>query len=395
MQLAHLVTHPIQYQAPLLRRVAADPDIQLKVFFASDLSVRKFVDAGFGRPIEWDVPLLGGYEYEFLPALRNSNNLSFWRPMNYGFAARLRAGRFDALWVHGYSRPQHWLSMLLAKRMGMKVLLRDDATLISCERGAVKLALKRVFFRTLIKIVDAFLPVGTLNRNYFLHYGAARNRIFDMPWAVDNARFQAGARSASATRENLRNLLGLERNRPIILFVGKLIERKRPADVLEAYARMVLSGDGANPYLLYIGEGKLRQQLEARAAALRLDAVKFLGFKNQSELPAFYDLCDLFVMPTVYEPWGLVVNEVMNAGRAVVISDEVGCAPDLVENGVNGLVFRARDVGDLSRVLSEVLADPVRLAQMGAKSLGRINTWSFEEDVQGLRAALGISRETI
>jgi glycosyltransferase involved in cell wall biosynthesis len=239
------------------------------------------------------------------------------------------------------------------------------------------------------------LPVGTLNRNYFLHYGAARNRIFDMPWAVDNARFQAGARSARATRENLRNLLGLERNRPIILFVGKLIERKRPADVLEAYARMVLSGDGANPYLLYIGEGKLRQQLEARAAALRLDAVKFLGFKNQSELPAFYDLCDLFVMPTVYEPWGLVVNEVMNAGRAVVISDEVGCAPDLVENGVNGLVFRARDVGDLSRVLSEVLADPVRLAQMGAKSLGRINTWSFEEDVQGLRAALGISRETI
>src|SRR5260370_41751959 len=125
---------------------------------------------------------------------------------------------------------------------------------------------------------------------------------------------------------------------------------------------MVRGGGAAvTTFLLYIGEGHLRNQLEARATALGLDSVKFLGFKNQSELPAFYDMCDLFVMPTVYEPWGLVVNEVMNARRAVVISDEVGCAPDLVENGINGLVFRARDVADLSRALAEILADPILL----------------------------------
>jgi glycosyltransferase involved in cell wall biosynthesis len=181
----------------------------------------------------------------------------------------------------------------------------------------------------------------------------------------------------------------LEANRPGVLFAGKLIERKRPGDLLEAYVQMVRAGGpGARAYLVYIGEGQLRPQLEARASALRLDSLRFLGFKNQNDLAAFYGLCDVFVMPSVYEPWGLVVNEVMNAGRAVVISDEVGCGPDLIRDGVNGMVFPARDIVALRRALSEILADPARLSQMGKKSLERITNWSFEEDVQGLRAAL-------
>ena len=118
--------------------------------------------------------------------------------------------------------------------------------------------------------------------------------------------------------------------------------------------------------------------------------MRFLGFKNQSELPAYYDLCDLFVMPTVFEPWGLVVNEVMNAGRAVIVSDQVGCAPDLVRDGNNGFIYQAGNVADLHRVLRIALADPVRLKDMGRRSLDIINRWSFEDDVQGLRDALGL-----
>ncbi len=391
LRVAYLATHPIQYQAPLLRRIAKEPDIHLKAFFASDVSIGSFRDSGFNTTIRWDIPLLDGYDYEFLPAMDSIHHVSTLRPFSRGLGKRLRSGQFEVLWVHGYARPQHCLSMIAAKRLGMKVLLRDDATPISCERGNTKLIMKRAFFRTLTKIVDAFLAVGTLNRQYYLEYGAKPDQIFDVPWAVDNELFQARARNATTKRAALRNSLGLGRNRAVILFVGKLMERKRPGDLLEAYGRMVRGGNGgATPYLLYVGDGKLRKQLEARAAELNLNSVKFLGFKSQGELPAFYDLCDVFAMPTVREPWGLVVNEVMNAGRAIVISDEVGCAPDLVENGVNGLVFRARDVADLSRALSEILADPIRLAQMGVKSLERINKWGFEEDVRGLRAALAM-----
>jgi glycosyltransferase involved in cell wall biosynthesis len=388
IRLAYLVTHPIQYQAPLLKRIAKEPDIRLKAFFASDLSVGSFRDSDFGATIRWDVPLLDGYDHEFLPAVGNVHRVSTLRPLSRGLGNRLRSGRFGALWVHGYARPQHWAAMLSAKRLGMKVLLRDEATAIGNKRGLARRLAKQAFFACLGRIVDAFLTIGTLNQEYYRRYGIGKERIFPMPYAVDNRLFQLHVQNAAPHREELRRSLGIKVGRPIVLFVGKLIQRKRPGDLLEAYARMPRGVRTATPYLLYIGEGQLRNQLETRAAMLGLDSVKFLGFKNQSELPAFYDLCDVFVMPTVYEPWGLVVNEVMNAGRAVVISDEVGCAPDLVENGVNGLVFRARDVADLSRALSDILADPIRLAEMGAKSLQRINHWSFEEDVQGLRAAL-------
>jgi glycosyltransferase involved in cell wall biosynthesis len=388
IRLAYLVTHPIQYQAPLLKRIAKEPDIRLKAFFASDLSVGSFHNSDFSATIKWDVPLLDGYDHEFLPAVGNVHRVSTLRPFSRGLGKRLRSGRFGALWVHGYARPQHWTAMLIAKRLGMKVLLRDEATAIGNKRGFGRRLAKQGFFAWLGRIVDGFLTIGTLNREYYRHYGIGEERIFPMPYAVDNRLFQSYVQQAAPRREDLRSSLGLNAGRPIILFVGKLIERKRPGDLLEAYACTLRGGAAATPYLLYIGEGHLRNQLEDRATALGLDSVKFLGFKNQSELPAFYDLCDLFVMPTVYEPWGLVVNEVMNAGRAVVISDEVGCAPDLVENGINGLVFRARDVHDLSRALGEILADPIRLAKMGTKSLERINRWSFEEDIQGLRAAL-------
>jgi hypothetical protein len=109
IRLAYLVTHPIQYQAPLLRRIAEDRDIDLTVFYGSDISTKGYRDAGFDRVIKWDVPLLNGYRYEFLPAVGRTDRLSFWRPFNYGLAKRLKAGRFDVLWVHGYARWFHWI----------------------------------------------------------------------------------------------------------------------------------------------------------------------------------------------------------------------------------------------------------------------------------------------
>lgn len=389
MRLAYLVTHPIQYQAPLLRRIAAERDIQLKVFFASDLSVRSFLDRSFGRQIHWDVPLLEGYEYEFLPSFGSRDRLSFVRPMNYGLASRLKAGRFDALWVHGYMRWHHWTAMAVAKRLGMKVLVRDEATSISSPRGALKKSIKKAFFTSLRRIADRFLAIGTLNAAYYRQQNIPSANIFMMPYAVDNTFFRDRATDCASGREILRHALGLERGRPVILYAGKLNARKSPSDLLEAFA--LLSGEGRcepHPYLLYVGDGEMRRELERGASGRGWNAIRFLGFRNQTEMPAFYDLCDVFVMPSTIEPWGLVVNEAMNAGKAIIVSDRVGCAPDLVRDGENGFIFKAGDVADLARVLCEMLACPDRCAAMGRCSLEIINRWSFEEDVQGLRAAL-------
>ncbi len=390
VRLAYLVTHPIQYQAPLLRRIAEEPDIDLTVFFCSDFSVAGFMDRGFGRTIEWDVPLLEGYRHEFLPAFGRKDAVSFWRPLNYGLARRLRQGRFDVLWVHGYARLFHWAAIVAAKRLGMKVLLRDEATRISAQRGPIKRLFKRAFMLWLRSVCDGFLAIGSANRDYYRSYGVADERIFLMPYAVDNEFFAApDAGDGSASVDDLRQRLRLDPGRPVILFASKLIARKRPHDLLDAYAR--LSEDGRaepHPYLLFVGDGPERESLERRVTELDWHSVRILGFCNQRELPAYYRLCDVFVLPSVDEPWGLVVNEVMNAGRPVIVSDRVGCARDLVCHGENGYLFEAGNVGDLRKALGQILYNPVRCRAMGRRSQEIVKAWDFEADVDGLTLAV-------
>jgi glycosyltransferase involved in cell wall biosynthesis len=394
LRLAYLVTHPIQYQAPLLRRVAREPDIDFKVFFGTDFSARAFKAAEFGRVIEWDVPLLDGYASEVLPIVlgRGATGvlppLDFWRPLNRGLGRRLSEGGFDALWIHGYAHWTHLVAMAAAARRRIKVLLRDEATAISKDRGAAKRLAKQFFFLGIDRLVDAYLAIGTLNHEYYLANGIPESRIFPVPYAVDNVRFIAEASDAGRTREELRRALGLAPGRPILLFAAKLIERKRPAELIAAFANVHADPTARRPYLLLAGDGPLRPALEAQAAEQAPDAVGFLGFLKQSELPRYYDLCDAFILPSAEEAWGLVVNEVMCAGRAVIVSDKVGAGRDLVRPGDNGAIFRSDDLDDMSRAMREVLADPNRLKAMGQSSRKIIDEWSFEQDIRGLRWAL-------
>src|SRR5262249_43796135 len=139
VRLAYLATHPIQYQSPLLRLIAAEPGISLKVFYRSPMGLKPYEDAGFRQTIAWDTPLLDGFEHEFLPALDDPMRVTrYLRPINYGLGRQLREGRFDVLWVHGYARAFHLGAMLTAKRLGLKVMLRDEFTQISLPRGPLK-----------------------------------------------------------------------------------------------------------------------------------------------------------------------------------------------------------------------------------------------------------------
>jgi glycosyltransferase involved in cell wall biosynthesis len=391
VRIAYLVTHPIQYQAPLLRRIAQEATVDLTVFFCSNFSVSTFTDPEFGRSIAWDVPLLEGYKHEFLPTWTRADRVSFWRPWNYGLVKRLRKGEFDVLWVHGYRRYLHLAAMLAARLMGMRVMLRDEATLISSRYGPLKRAAKWMLFRVLTRLCTDFLAIGTLNREYYLRFGVDKDRIFMMPYAVDNRFFRMASLAAAADREALRSSLGLKKGRPIILYASKLIARKRPADLLEAYIRLSDNTQTPpTPYLIFVGDGEARPELERRVAELGWDSVKFLGFKNQTELPSYYDLCDVFVLPSEREPWGLVINEVMSAGCAAIVSDRVGCSADLVRNGYNGYVVEVGNVEALSEALRLMFEVPGRCHVMGRRSLEIIQEWGFEQDVAGLKEALSI-----
>lgn len=389
IKLAYLVSHPIQYQAPLLRMLAQQPGIDLTVFYCSKISLNQFTDPEFRTAITWDVPLLEGYKHRFLPALGRDDTLGFLKPFVRGLKCELKRGQFDALWVHGWGRWSHIRAIAIGHRLGLMVLLRGEAGLHLDAPSGVKKWAKDLFVRWLLPKVDRYLAIGSQNRAFYLHCGVDPRKLYDVPYAVDNEFFRKRAEEASRSREELRRSLGLEPGRPVILYAGKLTARKRANDLVEAYRR--LSSDGRTEpraYLLIVGDGELSADLQQRARETGWASIRFMGFKNQTELPRYYDLCDVFVLPSVQEPWGLVINEVMNAGRAVIVSDEVGCGPDLVRQGENGYVFRAGDIADLSRALRDVLADPGKTAAMGRRSSELISRWGFTEDIVGLKQAL-------
>ena len=393
VRLAYLVSHPIQYQAPLLRRIAQEPDIDLTVFFGSDFSVRGYKDTGFAVGVKWDIPLLDGYPHEFLPKLRDSQDVGFARPLNRGIFSRLGgrggAAPFDALWVHGYATANAMHGMLAAKALGIPVLLRAESWLRDRGRSGVKLALKKLFFAGLKRMADGVLPIGTLNAEYWHHYLGDDVPQFPMPYAVDNRYFAQRALEAQAGRAELRAELGLDPARPVVLFASKLQSRKHCDHLIEAYSQLSpASGADPHPYLVIVGDGEQRAALERQAAATGFSSIRFCGFRNQSELPRFFDLATVFVLPSRHEPWGLIVNEVMNAARPAIVSDDVGCAPDLIDSGVNGCIYPVGDVGALADALRQVLETPGAAAAMGQRAFERIQSWGFEEDIVGLRHAL-------
>jgi glycosyltransferase involved in cell wall biosynthesis len=402
MRLAYLVSHPIQYQAPLLRRIAREPEIDLTVLFGSDFSVRGYQDEGFGVEVAWDTPLLEGYKSEFLRSWRDTGTVSFNSPISRGLYRRLQELQPDALWVHGYASLNSLQGILAANALGIPVLLRAESWLGDRPRSPLKLALKSLLLRALGPAIDAVLPIGSLNAAYWSRYFPTVPQ-FPMPYAVDNDWF--AARTAAAGPATLRQQLNLDPGRPVILFASKLQPRKHASQLLAAFHSLLntgvarssralgaMSGEPQLPYLLIVGDGEERARLQQQATGLGIEPhIRFTGFRNQSELPAFFRLASVFVLPSQHEPWGLIVNEAMACSCPVIVSSDVGCHPDLIPANTAtppGIVYPVGNIPALTTALRRVLSTPETSAQMGAAARARISTWSFEQDIAGLRAAL-------
>lgn len=370
MRLVYLVSHPIQYQAPLLRIISEDPEIELLVLFESMESAGAYLDKGFGTEVEWDVPLTDGYSHRLVGSLADViDSLS----------------GADVLWVHGWSSLLKLRTLEIARRRNLPVLMRGENTIAAMPDGAgIRGVLKRMFLRWIFFRCAGFLCIGADNRDYYRAHGVEDGRLFFMPYAVDNDRFDAAAKRAAAERSRLREQLDLQPGRPVVLFAGKLQPRKNPAVLIDAMRAMDRNAT-RDPYLLVVGDGEQRHPLEQGAADDPW--IRFLGFRNQSELPALYDLADVFVLASEREPWGLAVNEAMACGCAVVVSDECGCAADLVSES-NGRVVPAGDRAALTNALSDILREPDRAAAMGAESRRRMESWGFRDDLAGLKTAI-------
>ena len=362
-KLTYLLSHPIQYQAPLLRRIAKEEEIDLRVIFENNPTGSAYYDSGFKRQVEWDIPLTEGYENislsdtELLSEIKNC----------------------DMLWLHGWGSQIMRKALVLARYLGTPVLMRAENCDLAMPDGTGPRGwLKRLYIGFIFRHCQAFLAIGTENKNYYLRRSIANNRIFLMPYAVDNNSFAIKAKAAHPRRNELKAELGIAPGRKVILFAGKFMPRKHP-DILIHAVNSVDWGEGERPALIFVGGGDMEERLRALAPE-----AAFPGFKNQSELPSLYDITDVMVLPSEREPWGLAINEAMACGTAVVVSDQVGCAADLLNDGC-GRVFPFGDVQALADSLVHCLKHSEK---MGEAASTMIKQWGFAEDIEGLNQAI-------
>ena len=380
-----LATHPVQYYGAWYRALARCVD--LDVFFAHRPTPRQQGD-GFGVGFQWDVPLLDGYRHRFLRnRARRPDPSAFLGCDTPEIAALVRDGRFDAFVVHGWASRSYWQAIAACRRTGTPVLVRGDSQLRTA-RSRLRRALKYLLYRGFIPRFDAYLVVGERAREYLAHYGADPRRMFFSPHAVDNRFFGERADAARAHREALRDRWGLPKNAVVFLFSGKLIDKKRPGDFVRAVA--AIAGRDREIWGLVVGDGALRGPLEA-ATGERAAPIRFAGFLNQTAMPEAYAVSDALVLPSDGgETWGLVVNEAMASGLPAVVSDAVGCGPDLVRTGETGQVFPCGDAGALAARLGELAADRAGLAAMGAAARRHVQGYSLERAAEAVVAAVEI-----
>lgn len=380
ISLAALTSHPIQYQAPLFREIASRPNIDLTVYFGSRQGYEETHDAGFGRDVEWDVPLVEGYDHVFLEEaipLRSGSG-----PLLFNPAIARRVADHDAIWVHGYGSLTAWTAYAAAAYHGVPTVLRGEGT--PPEDRHVATRAKRAALAALFDRVDAFACIGTRNRQFYREFGIEEMRLFDAPYTVDNAFFRERRRELPDCG-TLRSEVDISQGRPVVLFVGKLIERKRPGLLLEAFLDATNPGDAT---LLFVGDGEQRHALEARARERdREGDVRFAGFVNQSQLPRYYELSDTFCLPSAEENWGLVINEAMNFGLPVVATRAVGSTEDLVDDGT-GRVVPTDDRRALADAVRDAVENSDEWRRRGEHACERIDEWGISETADGLCEAV-------
>ena len=386
-----VASHPVQYQAPLFRRLAGRPELDMHVAYCSLRGAEEAFDPEFGTTVKWDVPLLSGYPWSHVPN-KGSNAESFRGLYNPGLWKLIKAGNYDAvLSFVGYVRATFWITYLATKLSCAKFLFGTDATNLAPRDGhAWKRSFKKVVWPKLFGLADQVIVPSSGTLELMRSLGVPPDRITLTPYTVDNDWWME--QCLKVDRSAVRASWGASPGDLVILFSAKLQRWKRPFDLLQAFAQATIS----NAMLVFAGDGPLKEQLESEARALGVTSrVRFLGFVNQGILPAVYRSADVMVLPSEYEPFGVVVNEAMCCGCAVVTSDRVGAARDLVVPTEAGFVYPCGDIEALTSILRRVAADRALLESIGRTCLAHMHNWSPEHNVAATLTAIRMAVDRV
>lgn len=371
-RLAIIISHPIQYYAPLYQRLAQREDVAIKVFFTWHAGQAAVEDRGFKAPVAWDIPLTEGYEFELVRNVSSAPGTHrFFGLKNPSLVERVMIWQPDVVHITGWAWLSHLMALRALSKKGIPTLFRGDSHLLDTRQSGPRWWVKRALLKRVFSWPTAFLVTGAANRAYYEAFGVVSDRLFPCPHSIDVSRFAEPAEALEKEADRWRQQLGIARNRRVLLFAGKFEQKKRPVELMRAVQALT----NVEIVLVMVGSGELETEVKAFAAA-NPDCFRVLPFQNQSRMPVVYRLGDLFVLPSVFgETWGLAVNEALACGRPVLVSDRVGCAADLVDSSC-GWVFSWADRSALVRALTEIPESRNKLLEMGRNAMKR--AWSFD-----------------
>lgn len=317
-------SHPVQYKAPVYQQLAMLIPGRLKVIYSTDCSVRGHQDKDFGQVVAWDTPLLNGYDYLVLNNERGVPLQGFRSLKGRGIFKLLNAEKPAAVLISQFLYEGDLVTYLSCLILRIPIWIRHETQDEAFQRRPWKRMLRALAYRIVYSGVSHAFFIGQLNREHLLRHGMKETRLSFAPYCVDSPIPGMSGETKTATRREMRSKLGLRATETVILFSGKLIPKKAPDLILEAF-RLLSEERKRATRIVFLGSGVMMDELKAKAAPFAGNVI-FAGFLNQSDLPGYYLAADMLILPSrrMGETWGLVVNEALHAGCGVIVSESVG-----------------------------------------------------------------------
>lgn len=381
-KLAIITTHPIQYNAPWFKLLNSNGKVHPKVFYTwGQLQSNSKFDPGFGKAIEWDIPLLDGYQYTFVKNTSFDPGSHHRRGIiNPSLIKEIEQWQPDALLIFGWNFISH-LNCIKFFHKKIPILFRGDSTLLR-KQSFLKSTLRKIYLKYIYSYIDIAFYVGSENKKYFLKYGLKINQLISAPHAVDNARFADINNKYQIEADNWKKDLKIPDNSLVIVYAGKLESIKNPSIIIE----FAMSLRNKAVYFIIVGNGKLENELKEKCYGN--NQIIFIDFQNQQKMPIVYRLGHFFMLSSDSETWGLSINEAMACSRSLIIRDTCGCSIDLVKDGENGFLFQKDNISRLTAKFTELIdaKENTCWSKMGEESLKIIDSYNFTNIVLAIES---------
>lgn len=289
--------------------------------------------------------------------------------------------KYDVIFLAGWSHPVTLTFLLFAKIFRIPVLVDSDTPfLLPIVIPFWKRSVKRLIYPILFRLPNMFLPGGTKQTKYLKYYGVPERKIILEKMTVDIASIQKSITTYSIHAKNeFRKQYGLTENDIVFLFVGRLIERKGLLEIVKTFSTIHHS----KAKCMIVGDGPSKSLLQNVSKN-----IIYTGRLEKPDIIKIYFMSDIFLLPAHWEPWGLVINEAMAAGKPVITTDQVGCVDDLVVHQKTGLIIKSQSVPELTAAIHYFLNNPEQIERMSQAALALISSWTIEDSAQQIFQAL-------